>query len=244
VLTTTNALLARLDHAFQREQRFSADAAHELRTPISALKIQVHNLQQSGNIKDETLSSLSAGIDRMAHVIEQILALYRHSPDQALVTLSPIELCRVAQDVIANLYDSIEAKQQQISLEGSTHCQILGNRFALETLLENLILNANKYTPNESEIILTISNKNNLVTVTLEDSGSGINEADYERVFERFYRANGDQHDSGYEGCGLGLSIVKHIVSIHHGTISLSRSEHLGGLKTIIQFPMLKQTDI
>jgi len=237
LVTTTNALLTRLNAAFLREQQFSADAAHELRTPISALKVQVHNLQKANKFDDKEIESLAAGIDRMGHVIEQILALYRHSPDQPLMKLKTVDLCALSQQVIAKHYDQIELKHQQISMVGLDKCHIVGNKFALETLLDNVIINASKYTPENSEIQIGIFQRTDCVELTIEDSGSGIEKQDYERVFERFYRGNGDQHDSGTIGCGLGLAIVKHIVALHHADISLDRSSQLGGLKIVITFP-------
>lgn len=237
LVTTTNALLDRLNAAFLREQQFSADAAHELRTPISALKVQVHNLQTADKFNDQEIESLALGIDRMGHVIEQILALYRHSPDQPLFKPTPLDLCVISQHVIAKHYDQISVKQQQISMVGEDKCMITGNKFALETLLDNVVLNASKYTPDSSEIRIGVFQNNQSVELVIEDSGSGIDKHDYDRVFERFYRGKGDQHDSGTIGCGLGLAIVKHIVSIHHATISLDRSADLGGLKIVITFP-------
>ncbi|MDF1588446.1 MAG: ATP-binding protein [Gammaproteobacteria bacterium] len=237
LVTTTNALLDRLNAAFLREQQFSTDAAHELRTPISALKVQVHNLQTAHKFNDQEIESLALGIDRMGHVIEQILALYRHSPDQPLMKLTPLDLCAISQHVIAKHYDQIALKQQQISMVGEEKCLIKGNKFALETLLDNVILNASKYTPDSSEIRIGIFQNNQSVKLVIEDSGPGVEEHDYDRVFERFYRGKGDQHDSGTVGCGLGLAIVKHIVSIHHATISLDRCADLGGLKIVITFP-------
>lgn len=237
LVVTTNALLSRLNAAFLREQQFSADAAHELRTPISALKVQVHNLQKSNTFNNQEIEALASGIDRMSHVIEQILALYRHSPDQPLLKVAPLDLCAISQHVIAKHYDQIAMKQQQISIVGEDKCMITGNKFALETLLDNVIINASKYTPEQSEIRIGIVQQNECVELSIEDSGSGIDKHDYERVFERFYRGNGDQHDSGTIGCGLGLAIVKHIVAIHHADITLDRSADLGGLKIVITFP-------
>ncbi|MDH5357410.1 MAG: ATP-binding protein [Gammaproteobacteria bacterium] len=237
LVATTNALLERLNAAFMREQQFSADAAHELRTPISALKVQLHNLKSAQQIDEKELQPLADGIERMGKVIEQILSLYRHSPDQAMLKQTEVDLCAIVQQVIARGYEQIAVKQQQISLTGVQHCRIKGNQFALETLLQNLITNANKFAPEGGEIQIDISQTNSMARLTIEDSGAGIPENQYERVFERFYRVNGDQHDSGTIGCGLGLAIVKHIVAFHGAHITLNRSTQLGGLKIVIDFP-------
>jgi len=224
LVSTTNELLIRLNTAFTREQQFSADAAHELRTPISILKVQLHNLQ-TDNTNKLVLQPLADGINRMSQVIEQILSLYRHSPDQALLKQEQLDLAAIVQQVIAEQYDLIAEKNQKISLSNKSQCLIKGDQFALETLVQNLIINANKYTPNDGEILITINIINESVHLIIEDSGPGIEQSQYEYVFERFYRIHGDRHDSNALGCGLGLAIVKHIVLMHGADINLYVSE-------------------
>ncbi len=237
LVASTNALLQRLNDAFVREQQFSADAAHELRTPISILKVQLHNLQNNEQISDAVLLPLASGIERMGQVIEQILSLYRYSPEQALIKQSEIDLSAIVQSIIAKDYDQIAMKQQKISLSGGEVCLIKGNHFALETLVQNLISNASKYTPEQGEIQVTSKHITTGVRLIVEDSGPGIPQEQYERVFERFYRVDGDRHNSGILGCGLGLAIVKHIVELHKAKITLHPSTQLGGLKVMIDFP-------
>jgi two-component system sensor histidine kinase QseC len=237
LVASTNALLQRLNDAFAREQQFSADAAHELRTPISILKVQLHNLQNDEHISDAALLPLASGIERMGQVIEQILSLYRYSPEQALIKQSEIDLSAIVQSIIAKYYEKIATKQQKISLSGGEVCLIKGNQFALETLVQNLISNASKYTPEQGEIQVTSKHITTGIRLIVEDSGPGIPQEQFERVFERFYRVDGDRHNSGILGCGLGLAIVKHIVDLHKAKISLHHSTQLGGLKVMIDFP-------
>ncbi|MBL1320886.1 MAG: sensor histidine kinase [Methylophaga sp.] len=237
LVTTINALLRRLTSAFLREQRFSADAAHELRTPISALKVQIHNLQQKNKYDENELKPLAAGIERMAYVIEQILSLYRHSPEQGLVQKTKVDLCAIAQQVIAGNYESFSEKNQNISLNSESDFMLQANTFAIETLIHNLVMNASKYTHEQGDILLTIRNADSVIQLVVEDSGIGIPETELDRVFERFYRVAGDRHASGMLGCGLGLAIVKHIVDLHGAKIKLEQSVELGGLKVIIDFP-------
>jgi len=234
---TTNDLLQRLNAAFVREQQFSADAAHELRTPISTLKVQLHNLISTKGVADGDLEPLKEGVERMGHVIEQILSLYKHSPDQAAQQMEPLNLTGIAKTVIANEYMRFESKKQRISLNAEPVCFIKGNEFALESLLQNLILNANKYTPAKGVISVNIKSKGNTVKLCIEDSGPGIAEEDRARVFERFYRVGGDRHASGILGCGLGLAIVQHISTFHGATVRLAMSAELGGLKVTVEFP-------
>lgn len=240
VVANTNALLGRLDEAFHREQRFASDAAHELRTPISVLKVHLHNLRQRLGNEDEDIVLLRAGIERMGHLIEQILALYRTSPDQAAVKFEKVDMLKLAQSLIASEFVQFEQKQQRIELTGD-NVEIEGNRFALETLLHNLLSNAHKYTPAGGQIHIRVRPVPGKVAVTVEDSGPGIPEAHYERVFERFYRLQGDQHASGELGCGLGLTIVKHIADLHHATIKLGPSSMGQGLSVTVLFPQGEQ---
>ena len=236
LVTTTNDLLSRLNDAFIREQQFAADAAHELRTPISALKVQMHNLKQQANVQDAELTPLVDGIERMGHVVEQILSLYRNSPDQASKTFQAVNLYTLAQKILAEQYTQFEGKNQCVSLIGDKSCGVEGDEFALKTLLLNLINNAAKYSPDKSEIQVTVEQNKRHVCLMVEDSGPGVPKEDYERVLERFYRVDGDQHGSGEIGCGLGLAIVKHIVTVHDAKIILSQSELLGGLCVRVEF--------
>jgi len=239
LLLTTNDLLQRLNTAFIREQQFSADAAHELRTPISTLKVQLHNLISAKKLPDDDLKLLKEGVERMGYVVEQILSLYRHSSDQATQQMSRLNLTAITKTVIANEYMRFEVKQQKISLSGGEVCFINGSEFALESLLQNLILNANKYTPAKGVISVNIQSKENVVELCVEDSGPGIPVEDQQRVFERFYRVGGDRHASGILGCGLGLAIVQHISNMHGATVSLASSPELGGLKVTVKFPLI-----
>lgn len=236
VVNNTNALLRRLDDAFDREQRFASDAAHELRTPISVLKVHLHNLRQRLGEQDEDINLLAAGIERMGHLIEQILALYRTSPDQAAVKFEAVDLYKLVQNVIAAEYVQFEDKQQQIELDGDSQ-MLHGNRFALETLVLNLLSNANKYTPLSGRIHASVMRTAKGIELSVEDSGPGIPAAQYDRVFERFYRLQGDQHNSGVVGCGLGLTIVKHIADLHHAEIELGPSSLGQGLRVTVTFP-------
>jgi two-component system sensor histidine kinase QseC len=236
LVTTTNDLLSRLNDAFMREQQFAADAAHELRTPISALNVQMHNLKQQANFQDAELAPLIDGVERMGHVVEQILSLYRNSPDQVFKKFQAVNLYTLAQKILAEQYTQFEEKNQPVSLIGDESCCVNGDEFALKTLLLNLINNAAKYSPDKSEIQVTVEQNKRQICLMVEDAGPGVPKEAYGRVLERFYRVDGDQHGSGEIGCGLGLAIVKHIVTIHNAKITLSQSELLGGLSVRVEF--------
>ncbi len=232
-----NDLLRRLQGSFEREKRFAADAAHELRTPISILKVQVHNLLQELQTPAAQASAreLREGIDAMGHLVEQILELNRTSPDQYSLRFQPLDLHALAQDVVSQDFDRILQRGQEFELDGEAS-KVLGDATALRSLVHNLLTNASKYTPEGGRLRLRVAPEEQGVLCSMEDSGPGIPEEYRERVFDRFYRLHGDQHDSGVSGSGLGLAIVKHIVDMHHASITLGRSE-LGGLQVLVRFP-------
>lgn len=236
LLRSTNELLKRLEDSFLREKRFAADAAHELRTPISVLKVHLYNLQTEWPNQIKALQPLQEGIERMSHLVEQILALYRTSPDQYMAKFEDIELMALAQSTIATCYNLFDDKQQHIVLDGKIS-HLTGDKFALETLLQNLLANASKYSPAQSEILVTVKSTGEHVVLQIEDSGPGIPENKYERVFERFYRINEDHRQSEVVGCGLGLAIVKHIAELHAATIKFGPSCFDNGLSVTIEFP-------
>lgn len=246
VVDTLNQLFERLDGAFMREKRFAADAAHELRTPLSVLKINAHNLALELKHDSQAqcnMDFLQQGIERMSHVVEQILLLNHTNPEQYRGNFVSLDLNALCQTVIASIYPQIAQKQQEIELLGGTEA-IVGDEFALGILLQNLISNASKYTPAAGLIRVTLATQQNTPVVRIEDSGPGMEPAEYERVFERFYRIGGDRHASNVAGCGLGLAIAKHIAQLHKAQLQLSHSADLGGLAVDILFAARGNTHV
>ena len=230
-----NALMRRLGSALDREKRFTADAAHELRTPISALKVQLHNLHEELPSENEAFAELEAGVERMQHLVEQLLSLYRSTPEEFSRNFTRLNLFQLAQEVIANQHDDFEKKQQSLELEGA-ECFVEGDPFALTTLLQNLLSNANKYTPDGGNVRVTAEPVGNHVCLKVEDSGPGISPTDYGRVFERFQRLNSKREVAATQGCGLGLTIVRHIADLHHARASIAPSSFDNGAAFIILF--------
>ncbi len=254
VVVTLNLLFKRLDAAFQRERHFASDAAHELKTPLSVLKINTHNLIQDltqrliTNEKQSLISSdienfssiiaLTNSVDRMGHVIDQILNLNRTNPSQMLSASSCFNINLLLKQVISELYTDIMSKDQTIVLE-SDDIMLSAHEFSVHLLAVNLISNANKYTPIGGQILVSVrQDVNHQIEICIEDSGTGIAPQEYPRVFDRFYRVGGDQHNSSVQGCGLGLAIVKHIADLHGAKITLTSSPQLKGLKIEVVFPI------
>jgi len=240
---TANGLLGRLEASFAREKRFTGDAAHELRTPIAALKIHLGNLLAEIKTPPTSAQKLKLGVDRMGHLVEQILSLNRTATDHFMAKFSRLELSEIAKEVIGDQISAITQKKQSISFEGSGG-SIYGDYFTIEVLIKNLLSNAVKYTPAGGKIVVKIKTRANKVLLQVIDNGPGIPEEKYERVFERFYRAVG-QHEVSVIGCGLGLSIVQQIVDLHNAEISLSKPEAHSGLCVSLAFSIFDdQNDV
>ncbi|NVK25025.1 MAG: hypothetical protein HWE10_08875 [Gammaproteobacteria bacterium] len=243
VLSKLNSLFTRLDLAFERERQLAANAAHELRTPISVLSITSHNLLEDFNhdeLKAESLIELQKNVNRMAHVVEQILTLYRYSQYDFNQQKSALNLQELLQRLVAENYDLLARNEQYIELI----CEpiiVEAEPFALYTLFENLLRNANKYGGQGCSIQITVAEDLDKVKVTVADSGAGVEESQLEKIWQRFYRAESGNLNSQnkIKGAGLGLSIVKHIAELHHATLEAGRSE-LGGLAVSVSLPLYK----
>ncbi len=243
VVDAINDLLKRLNDSVLRERRFSADAAHELRTPLSAIKVHVHNLRSEFPEHADELAILDRDLGRLSHLIEQIMLLYRVTPEHYKANMQKIDLHALAQELIGDLYADIEKKQQTISLSGTSQT-ISGDYDSLVILLSNLILNASKYSPEGASIRVFVDHTELGICLGIEDTGPGIPLAEISRVFDRFYRVGGDRHDSKADGCGLGLAIVKHIADLHHANIILENNADTPGLTVNVIFPVNIDTSL
>lgn len=232
---SANELLRRLESSFIREQRFSADAAHELRTPIAALNIHCENLLHEVNPVPESAHKLQQGIKRMRYLVEQILLLNKTSPDHFMSQFKPVNLTALTKQVIVSASEALSDKDINIEFDGD-ECWINGDATALETLINNLLGNAIKYTQKNGHVVLHTWLRGNVVILEVMDNGPGIPVEQRERVFDRFYRLHGDRHDSGTPGCGLGLSIAKQVVDLHQADIRLTQSSFASGLLVTVKF--------
>ncbi len=238
IVLSSNALLTRLETSLIREQQFASDAAHELRTPLSVLKVQLHNL---GEELPEVFASgvnmgqLTATAERLENMVGQILDLYRNSPDHYHAAFKELDLAALIQEVMADAHPGFDDKDQQLSFEGDS-CTVVGDWFSLKVLLQNLLANANKYTPCGGQVVVSLSCSEYQQVVVVEDSGPGILFELRPTVFERFYRVGGDRHDSYQPGSGLGLAIVKGIADLHRASISITESRFATGVAFRIVF--------
>jgi two-component system OmpR family sensor kinase/two-component system sensor histidine kinase QseC len=238
LVESINALLARLRNAFAAQRAFVSDAAHELRSPLTALKLQLQLLQRSTDeaSRNEAIKALSAGIERAIHLVGQLLTLARTEPGAQQAPLAPTDLAETARQAVADLVPLADAKSIQLSLEARGDCVVDGDATALRILVRNLADNAVRYTPAGGRVELTLGSENGHPVLRVDDSGPGIPASDRTRVFDRFYRRS-SQEDAGREetGSGLGLAIVRSIADRHHATVQLMDSA-LGGLRVEARF--------
>jgi two-component system OmpR family sensor kinase len=230
-----NLLFGRVKTAFDAQQTFVADAAHELRTPLAALRLQAQSLDRAETLEARKLavSRLTAGIDRATRLVEQLLVLARQEASAATGTVSkPVDLADLARRTVADLAGVAAAKGVDVGIQHADPATVEGQPDALHILLRNLVDNAIKYTPSGGTADISVRSREGKVVVTVEDSGPGIPPDERERVFDRFYRVAGSEA----AGSGLGLAIIKAIAERHGATLALGQSERLGGLSATVSF--------
>lgn len=230
-----NKLFKRLREAFQREKRFAADAAHELRTPLAALKAQTQVALKAVNENEmrEALGKVLVGVDRSSHVVQQLLTLSRMVPQATIKEFEKVSVVKQAKEVIVDLAPAALDKNTEIELiTPDFNANIMGYPTAISILVRNLVDNAIRYTPQGSLVKVSIYSEDNNVYLRVIDNGPGIPEELRDRVFERFFRVLGNKST----GSGLGLGIVQQIVEIHDAQISLGEPEIGSGLAVTVIF--------
>jgi two-component system OmpR family sensor kinase len=231
-----NLLFSRVRQAFDAQKSFVGDAAHELRSPLAALRLQAQGLQRATDdaTRQVAVGRLTAGIDRAARLVEQLLMLARQQTSAATgIKLQPVNLSEIARLAMEDTASAAKARQIDLGLGHADEGEIAGQSETLRILVRNLVDNAIKYTPPGGIVDLEVHRFVDRMMLTVDDSGPGIPEQDRERVLDRFYRVAGTETT----GSGLGLAIVKSIADLHGATLSLSSSPRLGGLRVEVRFP-------
>jgi len=229
-----NGLLQRLGASLGAQRAFVADAAHELRSPLTALKLQMQMLQRAPDepARHEAAHALSAGIDRATRLVEQLLTLARTEPGApAAVKTTLVDLSEVVRAAVAETVPFATARGTAVELFADAPVALQGDAVALTALARNLADNAVRYAPAGSRVELRVLLVDGVPTLQVDDAGPGVAPADRERVFDRFYR-----HAAGGEpGTGLGLAIVRSVAQQHGATVTLGESP-LGGLRVVVSF--------
>lgn len=214
-----NALLVRLGDSLSAQQRFASDAAHELRTPLAAIKLQAQLLERAKDPETRTkyAGRLQQGVARATRLVEQLLTIARLDPDAAEKPMSEVDLAQIAKSTVEEL--STAAANKSITLTSHTEpVTVMAMPDAIHLMVVNLTDNAIRYTPEGGRIEIGVQLRDNLARITITDDGPGIAVNERERVFERFYRALGTK----VSGTGLGLAIVSRIVQMHSGSIHIT----------------------
>lgn len=234
MLDALNRLFERITAMVEAERRFTADAAHELRTPIAAIRTQaqVALAETDDAARAHALRATLAGCDRATRLVEQMLTLSRLEAGAA-PPLAPVDLSALARQVAAELAPRAFPRQQTLSLDAEAPHPVTGNHTLLAVLLRNLVDNALRYSPDGAEVRLSVAATPAGVLLTVQDSGPGLAEADRQRLGERFFRVLG----SGQAGSGLGWSIVRRIAAAHGAELTVDRSAALGGLSVSVRWP-------
>lgn len=235
MLDALNALFQRVETTLQAERRFTADAAHELRTPLAALQAQLQVAQRARNDeeREHSLNQLQGGLHRAAHLIEQMLQLARLDPESGLPAAQPVNLASLAESVCAELGNAIFEKHLDFELNATPDSEVTGQPEWLRVLIRNLVDNAIRYSPTGGQIRVSLKRMENACQLLVSDNGPGIPPAEYEQVLRRFHRLN-----HGIQGgCGLGLSIVSRIAELHGAQLALEAAAE-GGLAVKVTFPV------
>ena len=228
-----NRLLARVAQSMDVQRRFVADAAHELRSPLTAMSLQAERLADSdmSAAARERLATLRQGIERGRNLLDQLLTLARVQATPALPR-SPVSVRGIYRRVLEDLMPLAEAKCIDIGVEGSEDAQVLVSELDMIALVKNLVDNAIRYTPSGGQVDLSVVTVKGRAVLSIQDNGPGIALAERERVFDAFYRTLG----SDQVGSGLGLSIVKAVSDRIGAEIELGFSDEVSacGLRVCI----------
>lgn len=240
LVQSINGLMARLATAFSAQRRFLADAAHELRTPVTALRLQLQWLERSRDEgeRQQAVADLRAGIDRSQRVIEQLLQVARSEPDGEVLRREAVDLAELVRSTVAA--SSTKAGHLGLDLGADAPMPVLvdGDAAQLSVLLDNLVENALRYTPRGGVVDVVAHASGGQAVLRVVDDGPGIPQAERERVFDRFYRCEtAPEQASDRGGSGLGLAIVKAIAERHGARIELRDPAQGRGLEVDVVFP-------
>lgn len=227
VLAALNGLLARIATLLEAERRFTADAAHELRTPIAAIRMQAQVAMGESDdaLRRHALQHTLDGCDRAARLVDQLLTLARMEAMDA-PPMAPVELVELVRRVLALLAPQAIGKRQALELDAPAPCTMAGNETLLTVLVRNLVDNALRYIPPGAAVKVSVRCKDGALELRIDDSGPGLDAIARGRLGERFFRAA----QGGETGSGLGWSIVRRIAVVHGLALEVASSAQLGGL--------------
>ena len=237
LINAVNGALARQQSALEQQSDFLANAAHELRTPLAAIGLQIGNLKRVAKepLVVERIKELESGAKRAAALTDQLLRLARQEASESWTKDQIVSLDETLSAVITGLEPLANERKVGVSLLPMEHLVTNGNAADIHLALETLIDNAIRYSPPNSQVEVGAQQQNNEITVTVTDNGPGISADDLPHIFERFYRAAGQEEP----GSGLGLAIAKMIADRNGLGIGLENRRNTQGLQANLIFPAL-----
>lgn len=231
-----NAMLERMKRNVDAQQRFIADAAHQMRTPLAGLKTQAQLALRETNSRQlqNSLRQIATGVDRASRLVNQLLTLARtEAGDQLHQKQEPLDLDQLLREAVEDWVMRAMDRRIDLGFETSGPAIVRGNAFLLREMANNLIDNALRYTPEGGQVTCRVVGHGDFAILEIEDSGVGISEEQAELVFERFYRVD----DATTEGSGLGLAIVREIAEQHRAFASLGPNPKGKGAIARVVFP-------
>ena len=233
LVAALNGLLQRLGASLDTQRAFVSDAAHELRSPLTALKLQLQLLRRAPDdaARSAAVEGLSAGIERAGRLVEQLLTLARSEPGAPLVMVEALDLSELVRAAVAETVPLALARGTTIELFADAPVRVRGEAAALTMLARNLADNAVRHAPHGARVELRVFTEAGVPTLQVDDAGPGIPPEERARVFDRFYRRASDDE----AGTGLGLAIVRSVAERHGASVSLADSP-LGGLRATVRF--------
>lgn len=238
-----NSMLARMRHNMDAQRRFISDAAHQMRTPLTGLKMQAQLAMRESDPRQlrYALENISTSVDRASHLVNQLLAMARaEASEYSKQELLPVDLDQLLHEIIETWVERALERRIDLGYEPAGAVHILGNVFLLREMINNLLDNALRYTPDEGRVTARVVAQGDFALLEIEDSGIGIADGEAHKVFDRFYRVEG----TGVEGSGLGLAIVREIAELHRAAASLrphaptEQGERPAGSVARVVFPL------
>ena len=237
LVSSLNNLLEQLSDSLKAQKRFASDAAHELRTPLTALTLQIQLAERAKTeeARQKAFGRLKGGIKRATRLVTQLLTMARLDPDNRSQPLLPLDLTALAHSVCDELAPLAAQKNIKLKAASDKPAVAIANEDALRLLMNNLCDNAMRYTPADGHIEIRTYIRDSKAFIEVCDDGPGVPETERERIFERFYRAEGTKT---IPGTGLGLAIVRRVAELHGGTPSLDAGLNGKGVCFRISFPV------
>lgn len=228
VVASLNGLFRRMASLIENERRFTSDAAHELRTPIAAIRAQAQVAlgEADDAMRRRALVQTLEGCDRASRLINQLLTLSRLESGST-PALVPVDLATICRDALAELAPVALGKSQSLEFEGLSRCMVPGDATLLRVLIRNLVDNAVRYCGPGARIVTRLSGENDTFALVVEDSGPGLNAEERGKLGARFYRKSGEAES----GSGLGWSICERVCRVHELTLEAAPSTDIGGLR-------------